>query len=98
MTGNANLVQQNTASQGTGPLTLSAASGFQTFAAAFGTGTTHDVFYYFANDTAGNTWEIGSGHMSDVATLVRDTVLHSSNGGALVNFGVGTKSVVNDLP
>ncbi len=36
--------------------------------------------------------------MLDSVTLVRDTVLNSSNANSLVSFTAGTKDIVNDLP
>ena len=66
---------------------------------AFGTGSTTDVFDYFGwNDDVPGEWERGTGHMSDAATLVRDTVLASSNSGAAVDWSAGTKHLTNDIP
>ena len=94
-----NLVKQVTADVGAGDLTLSTSpGGTQTFSGAFGTGVTTDTFYYFISHTSSVEWEIGSGHMSDAVTLVRDTVLKSSNANNPVVFSVGLKAVVNDLP
>jgi hypothetical protein len=36
--------------------------------------------------------------MSDATTLVRDTVIQSTNANAAVNFSAGTKDVTNDIP
>lgn len=94
----ANLTQQTTTGTGAGNLTLVSKDGYRTFSSAFGTGATPDVFYYFIIDTTNNAWEYGSGHMSDATTLVRDTVISSSNNNSAVNFSAGTKIVVNDLP
>lgn len=94
MTTVANLVQQTTSTTGTGNLTLTAADGRQTFNSAFGTGGT-DVFYYFVMNRAAAEWEVGTGHLFDSTTLVRDTVLNSSNANAAVNFSAGTKDVTN---
>lgn len=94
-----NLVKQTSTSTGTGNFTLAAATGgFQTFAGAFSTGVTTDVFYYFIIHTTSTEWECGTGHMSDSATLVRDTVIASSNGGSLVSFTAGDKVIDCDLP
>ena len=92
-----NLVHQSATATGTGALTLTAQSGRQSFYAAFGTGGTNVFFYFISHRTAAE-WEVGTGHLSDAATLVRDTVLASSNANALVNFSAGTKDVVNDIP
>lgn len=93
-----NLVQQNSTSTGTGNLTLVAIAGYQSFNSAFGNGATTDVFYYFISDATNSAWEFGTGHMSAAATLVRDTVIGSTNGNLAVNFLGGTLLVVNDIP
>ena len=94
-----NLVQALTTTTGTGDLTLTAdTGGYQTFNLAFGNGATVDVFYYYIVHQSATEWEYGTGHLSAATTLVRDTVLGSSNAGALVNFSAGTKSVVSDIP
>lgn len=91
-------VQQVSTSTGTGAMTLVALNGRQSFAAAFGTGATTNVFYYFISSAVTPEWEVGTGHMSAAATLVRDTVLSSSNSNSIVNFADGLKYVCNDLP
>jgi hypothetical protein len=91
------LVHQTSSTTGTGNLTLAAVNGKQTFASVFSTGGT-DVFYYFASNRNAAEWEVGTGHMSDSTTLVRDTVLASSNANAAVNFTTGTLDIANDLP
>ncbi len=94
----ANLVSQQSISIGTGTMLLNTLQGRQSFYSAFGSGVTTDVFYYFISNQSAIEWEVGIGHLSDSSTLVRDTVIDSSNGGLLVNFGPGTKDIVNDLP
>src|SRR5690554_4306363 len=94
----ANLVHEQSTSTGTGNFTLSAVNGRQRFSTAFGTGSTPDVFDYFISSQAAAEWERGTGHMSDSDTLVRDTVLESSNANNPVNFSAGTKDVTNDVP
>lgn len=86
----ADRVKDTTTSTGTGNVTLSGSppTGFQAFSAAFQTG---DVFSYCIE--GGAEWEVGRGYLSASTTLVRDTVLSSSNSGALVNFSAGTKNV-----
>lgn len=91
-----NLVQQLSASTGTGNIVMSAQSGRQSFSAAFGTGGT-DMFFYFISHQSAAEWEVGTGHLFDAVTLVRDTVISSSNANALVNFSAGNKDVVNDI-
>ncbi len=90
-----NLVQQKTTGTGTGNLILASVAGKRDFSDAFGTGVDEDVFYYFISHQTASDWEIGTGHMSAAATLVRDTVIASSNADALVNFSAGTKDVIN---
>lgn len=94
----ADLVQETTSGTGTSNLTLTAVDGRRTFNTAFGNGVATNVFWYFIMHRTEAEWEIGTGHMSDATTLVRDTVYSSSNAGAAVNFSVGTKDVSNDLP
>ncbi len=94
----ANLVHQTTTGTGTGNLTLSAVNGKQSFATAFSTGVTTNVFDYFISNRDAAEYERGTGHMSDATTLVRDTVTESTNSNAAVSFSAGTKDVTNDVP
>lgn len=84
-------VKVTTTSTGTGTITLGAAAvGFQSFA-VIGDGNTT---YYTIADSAAGTWEVGLGtYTASGTTLARNTVLESSNGGSLVNFGAGSKDV-----
>jgi hypothetical protein len=91
------LVQETSSSTGTTDFTLSAMDGRQTFNQAFSTGGSSRFPYFISHQSAAE-WECGLGHMSDATTLVRDTVLQSSNSDALVNFAAGIKDVMNDLP
>jgi hypothetical protein len=63
--------------------------GFTTFQLAIG--DTNSCYYTIVHDTDGS-WEVGLGIVSG-ATLIRDTVLSSSNGGAKVAFAGGAKTV-----
>lgn len=92
------LVQQSSTSTGTGNLTIAAVNGKRNFGDVFGTGATTNVFYYYVSNRNAAEWEYGTGHMSDATTLVRDTVILSSNANALVSFSAGTLDVVNDYP
>jgi hypothetical protein len=87
----ADRVKDTTTTTGTGAVTLSgtAPSGYQTFAAAFGSGS-RVVGYCIA---AGAEWEVGKGTFNGTTGLTRDTVRSSSNANALVSFGAGTKDV-----
>lgn len=94
----ANLVHETSISTGTGNLTTSAVNGKQRFSTPFGTAATTNVFDYFISNRDAAEYERGTGHMSAVGTLVRDTVIESTNANALVNFSVGTKDITNDVP
>jgi len=93
----ADRVKDTSTTTGTGDITLSgsAPSGYQTFNAAFGTGT---YFYYCIAGQSGSEWEVGIGTLSSSTNLKRDTVLASSNANALVNFSAGTKDVFCTIP
>lgn len=98
-----NLVFQFTAGTGTGSLTLASMPTdtppqyFRDFATVFGTGS-GNKFYYCARHRAATEFEIGIGYMSDATTMVRDSVIESSNANVAVNFSAGTKDVVGDIP
>jgi hypothetical protein len=92
----ADRVQDTTTTTGTGNITLSgtAPSGFKDFNTAFGT----DVEFYYVIEGVGTEWEVGLGVLTASTTLVRTTVLASSNSNALVSFSAGTKTVFNTFP
>lgn len=86
-------VKETTTTTGTGNLTTAgAATGFITFNTAFGTGSSNK-FQYVIDSSGGSEWEVGVGYMSASTTLVRDTILASSNSGSAVNFSSGTKTI-----
>jgi len=89
-------VKSSTTTTGTGTITLgAAAAGFQAFS-VIGNGNTT---YYAIVDTTNGTWEVGIGtYTASGTTLSRDTVLESSNAGALVNFAAGSKDVFVTYP
>src|SRR5690606_26757641 len=93
----ANLVHETSTTTGTGSLTLVNVNGKNNFNDAFGTGGS-DVFDYFISNQSAAEWERGTGHMSDATTLVRDTVIESTNSDNAVNFSAGTKDITNDVP
>jgi hypothetical protein len=69
--------------------------GYQSFLAV---GNSNQTYYTIFDQTSG-AWEVGIGtYTSSGTTLSRTTVLSSSNGGSLVNFGAGTKDVFVDYP
>jgi hypothetical protein len=82
-------VKETSGTGGTGALTLAgAAAGFRSFSVV-GNG---NACYYCAED--GTNWEVGVGtYTSSGTTLSRDTVLASSNAGALVSFPATAKNV-----
>lgn len=89
-------VKSNTTTTGTGTIVLGgAALGYQSFAAI---GNANTTYYTIADSTAGD-WEVGIGtYYSGNTSLVRNTVLSSSNSSALVNFAAGTKDVFVTQP
>lgn len=87
----ADRVRETTTTTGTGTYNLAgAATGFQTFVAGVGDGGEAP---YCCTD--GTDWEVGVGTVTDAApdTLSRDTIIASSNGGAAVNWGSGSKDI-----
>ena len=94
----ADRVKDTTTTTGTGAITLSgtAPTGFQTFGAAIGNGNTT---YYTIAGQGTSQWEVGIGTYTAAGTsLSRDTVLASSNAGALVSFSAGSKDVFVTYP
>lgn len=90
-------VLESSSSVGTGVFTLTgAATAFRTFSSAFAVGDQFD-YYIEGVDFSGNptgAFENGVGTLlAGGLTFSRDVVQASSNGGALVNFGAGTKYV-----
>jgi hypothetical protein len=90
----ADRVRETTTTTGTGTITLAGAvTGYQSFSVVGNANTT----YYTIN--AGSQWEVGIGtYLGAGPTLSRDTVLESSNAGALVNFAAGVKDVFITYP
>jgi len=90
----ADRVRETTTTTGTGTITLAGAvPGYQSFSVIGNANTT----YYTIN--VDNQWEVGIGtYLGAGPTLSRDTVLESSNAGALVDFAVGAKDVFLTYP
>lgn len=87
----ADRVFETSTSTGVGSFNLAGSTtGFRTFVAGVGTGNTCN---YEINN--GTDWEIGIGTITAGSpdVLSRDTVTASSNSGAKVNWGSGTKNV-----
>jgi len=92
-----NLVFQTATTTGTGDFTTVHVTGYRDLSTVFGTGSTNK-FYYFIRHTTADEFEVGEGYMSGANTLVRETVIESSNANAAVNFSAGTKHVACDMP
>lgn len=97
-----NRVYETTTTTGTGAITMAGAvAGFFTWAAKVASGSTVDYVIVSSAGTGLAEVEVGRGTWT--TTLSRDTVLQSSNAGALVNFSAGSKDVfltvvAEDLP
>lgn len=90
----ADRVIETTPTTGTGAVTLAGAvPGYRRFVEAWTVGAV--VYYAIAG---GAEWEVGQGTLATATTLSRDSVLASSNGGALVNFSVVAKTILADVP
>lgn len=88
-------VRESTTTTGAGPITLNGAiGGYRAFSAVMANG---DTTWYAIVLPAGD-WETGIGTWVTGNQLQRTTVLDSSNAGAAVNFGSGTKDVLMALP
>jgi hypothetical protein len=93
-------VRETTTSTGTGNVTLAGpTTGFQSFNAAFGTGSlpmfTYGIIAVDGSGVPTGDWEVGEGHLSASSTLVRDSVLANSAGNtSLISFSAGTKVVI----
>lgn len=92
----ADRVRETSTTVGTGSIALDGAvTGYQSFDAVLDTA---DTTYYTIADQGGANWEVGIGTFTSPSTLARTTILSSSNGGSIVNFGAGTKDVFISLP
>lgn len=85
----ADRIKETTTTTGTGAYTLAGAvTGFRAFSAFCANA---DTTHYCCED--GTNWEIGLGTWNTGNTLTRTTILASSNAGAAVNWGAGTKNI-----
>jgi hypothetical protein len=88
-------VRESTSTTGTGPFTLlGAANGYQSFASAMSIGDTTQGCI----SQPGGSWLTGLFTYSALNTITVTTVYESSNGGAAVTWGAGTKDVFITLP
>lgn len=84
-------VWETSTTTGTGNIAMAGAvTGYRSFSNALAANS--KVGYVIENVTTPGEWEVGEGTWSGTH-LVRDRVFHSSNAGAAVNFGAGTKNV-----
>ena len=92
----ADRVLETTQVTGTGDANLGGAqANYQPFS-VIGDGSTT---YYTIVDNTNSAWEVGIGtYVLTGNKITRDTVLSSSNGGALVYFASGAKDIFLDLP
>ena len=95
----ADRILETSTTTGTGAFTLAGAiTGYRRFADIPSIATSDTVYYcIFAVDGNGNPsgdWETGLGTYSSANTLTRTTPMASTNAGAAVNFGAGTKYVM----
>jgi hypothetical protein len=74
---------------------LGAEPGYRTFSSAISVSSSTFTYYCI---TSGVNWEVGVGYLASSTSLVRQTVLSSTNAGALVNFSAGTKQVFVTQP
>jgi hypothetical protein len=87
----ADRVKETSTTTGTGDVTLGGAvAQFESFSGNYVVG---EPFFYAIVGQSGTEWEVGIGTLSGGSTLVRTSVLQSSNADALVSFSGGTKDV-----
>ena len=93
-------VEDTTTSVGTGNITLanSPPTGRVSFNTAFGSGGIEAArFAYTIQSSDESEWETGIGYLSASTTLVRETVIGSSNSNNAVSFSAGTKKIFSPL-
>jgi hypothetical protein len=90
----ADRIRETSQTTGTGDYSLlGAATGFQAFSVL----GANNLTPYFATDDI--NYEVGIGTvLTGPARLSRTTILASSNGGAAVNWGAGTRDIICGLP
>ena len=97
----ADRVLETTSVAGTGDASLGGAvTGYQPFSVIGGGNTTYyTIVAVDDNLVPTGDWEVGIGtYITSGNKISRDTVLSSSNGGALVYFASGNKQIFLDLP
>jgi hypothetical protein len=98
----ADRVRDTTTTTGTGIITLSASPPVGSVAfSTYPVGTYRIPYAIVAVDGSGiptGEWEVGYGTLVTATTLSRDRITKSSNAGASVNFGAGSKAVYTTIP
>jgi hypothetical protein len=90
-------VKETTTTTGTLPFVLGGAvNEYQTFSSTIGNANTTP---YAVEDVGGINWEVGIGqYESSNNSLIRQTILASSNNNSIVNFSSGTKNIFVTVP
>lgn len=92
----ADRVRETSTTTGTSNITLAGAvTGYVSFDSVLNTA---DTTYYTIASLDGFSWEVGIATFTAPSTLARTTVLSSSSGGSIINFGAGVKDVFISLP
>jgi hypothetical protein len=88
--------EEQTTTTGTGPFVMTGAvANRQSFNDGMTVGNTT---YVTVEDSVNNAWITAEATLSSANVVTIDVVLDSSNAGAAVNFGVGTKRIYASLP
>jgi hypothetical protein len=90
-------VKETTTTTGTIPFVLGGAvNEYQTFSSTIGNANTTP---YAVEDVGGINWEVGIGqYESSNNSLIRQTILASSNNNSIVNFSAGPKNIFVTVP
>ena len=90
-------VKETTTTTGTIPFVLGGAvNEYQTFSSTIGNANTTP---YAVEDVGGINWEVGIGqYVSSNNSLIRQTILASSNNNSIVNFSAGPKNIFVTVP
>lgn len=98
-----NLVHETTTGTGTGNLTIASVNGKQRVSQlltrlglSFGDNGVSNPVIFISNRNAAE-WEVVRCYLSDANTLVRASIIESSNNNAAVSFSAGSKDVTNDV-
>lgn len=84
-------VKETSTTTGSSDITLAGAvAQFVSFSSRF---AVNDRFHYAIVGQTGTEWEVGQGYLSGATTLVRETILASSNSDMVVTLSAGTKDI-----